>query len=203
MSKISIKAVIFDLGGVLVTTVDRHPQQKWEARLGLREGELPFRVLETPESALAVEGKITEVDAWAYVASNFALTASELREFRQDYYAGDQLDPELTRFFCGLRPTYKTAILTNAWPGARHVFHRKFALGILTDQVIYSAEEGLSKPDLRIYRLCAKRLRVNICESVFIDDKPENVDAAHRAGMQGILFKDTVKTLAELQKLLQ
>jgi len=197
-----IKAVIFDLGGVLVHTVDRRAQHRWEVCLGVAEGELPRLVVETASSMEAVKGKISEETAWEIVGRNLGLDAGQLGQFRQDYFAGDRIDPYLTRFLRSLRPSYKTAILTNAWPGARELFDPKYKLSRLVNTIIYSAEEGMAKPDLRIYRLCAERLSVRCSEAVFIDDKDANVRAARRSGMHGLNFESGSQIIAELRLLL-
>jgi epoxide hydrolase-like predicted phosphatase len=197
-----IKAVIFDLGGVLVHTVDRRAQRRWEVCLGVAEGDLPRLVVETASSMEAVKGKISEEAAWRIVGKNLGLNSGQLEQFRQDYFAGDRIDPCLTRFLCNLRPSYKTAILTNAWLGARELFDPKYKLSRLVSTVIYSAEERMAKPDLRIYRLCAERLAVRCSEAVFIDDKEENVRAARRAGMHGLNFESGSQIIAELRLLL-
>ncbi len=56
------------------------------------------------------------------------------------------------------------------------------------DGMVISAREKLIKPDPRIYRLLLTRYGLAPEESVFIDDRPENVAGARRAGMQGIVF---------------
>ena len=147
-----IRAVIFDLGGVLVRTVERAAQQKWERRLGLRDGELPARVVETEESMLAARGLLDEGQAWGVVARRFSLSSAQLEEFKRDYYSGDRLDAELVSFLKSLRPEFKTAVLSNAWSGARALFESQYSLSKLVDEVIYSSEVGCAKPDLRIFR---------------------------------------------------
>jgi putative hydrolase of the HAD superfamily len=57
----------------------------------------------------------------------------------------------------------------------------------LFDQLIFSARIGVSKPDPRIYALALGHLPAT-ANLLFIDDRPENVIAARRAGIPGVIF---------------
>jgi putative hydrolase of the HAD superfamily len=52
------------------------------------------------------------------------------------------------------------------------------------DALVFSAEEGLSKPDPRIYERVTERLGVDAAQVSFFDDRPENVAAARRCRWQ-------------------
>lgn len=58
------------------------------------------------------------------------------------------------------------------------------------DGSIVSGHEGVCKPDPAIYALLFERYSITPERAVFIDDKPENVEAARRLGMHGIHFTD-------------
>lgn len=113
----------------------------------------------------------------------------------------EKLNTELVEFLVNVRPLYKIAIISNG--GSREAMNRKFRLGELVDLMIFDGEEGVTKPDLRIYQLVLMRLDVQAEEAVFVDDKVRNVDAAQRLGISSIHFKNTAQTVAEIQKVLQ
>lgn len=56
--------------------------------------------------------------------------------------------------------------------------------------IVVSGEEGLIKPDPRIYQRLLERYDVNPATALYIDDSARNVAAAEALGMQGWLFKD-------------
>jgi 2-haloacid dehalogenase len=56
------------------------------------------------------------------------------------------------------------------------------------DGLVISGDEGVVKPDPRIYRLLLERYGLEAASTVFIDDRPENVEAARAAGLVGIDF---------------
>jgi epoxide hydrolase-like predicted phosphatase len=198
----SIQAVIFDFGDVLVRTEDPSGRRKWEKYLGLPQGELSRVVFESEVADRSMVGKATEADVWKHVAATFSLNDDQLRELRRDFWSGDRIDARLVGFLRDLRLSYRTAILSNAWPGAREVFTHILALGDVVDEMIISAEEGVAKPDARIYRIAVRRLGVQTEQTVFVDDLAENVQGARAVGMWGIHFTSTEQALAEVQEYL-
>lgn len=66
-----------------------------------------------------------------------------------------------------------------------------------------SAEEGVSKPDRRIYLNACQRLDVDPTRAVFVDDKLANVEGAGAVGMQAIHFTSPSDTVALVEALLQ
>ncbi|MCF6474094.1 HAD family phosphatase [Nonomuraea sp. MG754425] len=62
----------------------------------------------------------------------------------------------------------------------------------------YSGRMGLVKPDREIYDELARGLGADPAEIVFIDDRPENVEGAERAGMTGVRFTGAADLRAAL-----
>lgn len=58
------------------------------------------------------------------------------------------------------------------------------------DLVLNSCEIGISKPNKEIYRLVLERLCVSPEETIFVDDRQENIDPAKRLGMYALVADD-------------
>ncbi|XP_062874080.1 acyl-CoA dehydrogenase family member 10-like [Trichomycterus rosablanca] len=103
---------------------------------------------------------------------------------------------------CARAEGYKTAVLTNNFllDGGKSFLPLDSSL---FDVIVESCKVGLSKPDLRIFQLCAERLEVSPQEAVFLDDLSFNVEAAVKAGMHGILVKDPAFAVKELEQVLK
>lgn len=69
------------------------------------------------------------------------------------------------------------------------------------DEIVVSGEEGVIKPDPAIFQILIDRHHVEPVRSVFIDDRPENVAAAHDLGFAGIIFRDPQQLRTELLEL--
>ncbi len=67
--------------------------------------------------------------------------------------------------------------------------------------VVVSGEVGLIKPEAEIYELLLATQGLTAVETVFIDDKEENVEAARALGFQGIHFTDAGNLRAALGEL--
>jgi len=117
------------------------------------------------------------------------------------WYCGE-LDEELTAYAASLRPRYVTAILSNSADGARREEQARYSFAELFDVIIYSHEVGLIKPDPRVYALLCAELSVRPDELVFLDDVPENVDAACRFGIRGLLHRSTPESIAAIDALI-
>jgi epoxide hydrolase-like predicted phosphatase len=195
----TIRAVFFDVGGVLIRVENHDKRHEWEAYLGLPRGEVTRAVFDSEEAARAAVGEIPERDMWKSVTRRLGLRDDQLADFHRDFWAGERFDVELAQFIQSLRPRYKTGIISNAWSDARPVLNRKFNLDSYVDDAIYSAEVKLVKPDARIFQLALARLGVQAKGAVFVDDMLENVRAAQSLGMKGVQFKNTMQAITEVK----
>jgi epoxide hydrolase-like predicted phosphatase len=197
-----IQAVVFDIGGVLEVTEPGSLARIWEPRLGLAPGGLGDQLAEVAEAGAV--GAISEQQAGQRIAETLGLDAGQLRAFLADLwteYLGT-LNTDLAAYFAGLRPRYRTGIISNSFVGARHREQQRYGFAEMTDLIVYSHEAGLSKPDPRIYQLACDGLGVPAADMVFLDDLPENVTAARQVGMRAVLFRRTGQAIAEIQALL-
>lgn len=196
-----IKAIIFDVGGVLLRTFDQSPRQRWEERLGLNPGDAEMLVFNSERGRMAQRGEIAEEAHWQWVGSALNLSAAELVAFRRDFWAGDRLDSQLVQTIRQLRPHYQTGIISNAFDGLRHILHTKYPIADAFDHIVVSAEEGMMKPDAGIFALSLTRLGRAAHEAVFIDDMPANVAGARAAGLFAIHFTPETDLVTELTNL--
>jgi epoxide hydrolase-like predicted phosphatase len=197
----NIKAVIFDVGGVLVRTHDWSGRQRWERELALQPGQAEWFVFQSDAGLHAQQGQITEAAMWRRVAADLGLDAVQLDAFRQDFWAGDALDEQLVAYIRSLRPAYQTAIISNFNDGLRASLERTYPIADAFDLIVVSAEESMMKPDERIYHLTLERLGRQPAEAVFVDDSPANVEAARAIGMVAVHYRagmDVVAALAAL-----
>jgi epoxide hydrolase-like predicted phosphatase len=186
-----IKAIMIDFGGVLVRTEDQRLRRKLESQLSIPAGELAKWVFDSEVSRKALLGLAPESAIWDNIANKFNLDANGMKKLVSDFWKYDLLDEDLLRYLSARRDKYRICILSNAWTGARKLFTDVYHLDQVTDEIIISSEEGITKPDPRIYLLAANRLHLKPEEIVFIDDFPENVEAANQCGMNAIHFIGT------------
>ncbi|HEX5115451.1 MAG TPA: HAD family phosphatase [Pseudonocardiaceae bacterium] len=198
----AIRAVVFDIGGVLEITPEMDFDQRWEARLGLPAGEIGRRLADIWLGGSV--GTVTERVVRQAVGDRLGLAPDQVDALLADMweqYVGVGND-ELIDYAGRLRPRYRTGILSNSFVGAREREQDRYGFAELVDDIVYSHEVGLSKPDPRIYRLTADRLGVRLDEVVLVDDAEPNIIGARAAGMHAIWFRDNAQVLAELTAIL-
>ena len=84
----------------------------------------------------------------------------------------------------------KIAVLSNVAQYSFDQFFSEEEQAELFDELVLSGNEGVSKPDARIFEIACERLGENPENCVFVDDSPENVLAAEKLGMRGIVYVD-------------
>ena len=184
-----IRAVIFDMGGVILRTEDLTSRTKLAKKFNLTRQELENIVFQSPESKQAELGEFTAEEHWNNIARLLNFPKEELPEFQRAYWDGDQEDEELVAFIRSLRGKYKTGMLSNAWHGAIEVVAKNHHFLSAFDAVVISANVHLRKPDPRIFHLMLARLGVKASEAVFVDDFIENIEGARAVGLKTVLFK--------------
>jgi epoxide hydrolase-like predicted phosphatase len=197
----TIRAVLFDLGGVILRTEHQAPREHLAERLNMTYEDLDKAVFASETSRLASVGKLSTEEHWAALMKRLGLPPSESEQVYLEFFAGDVLDQQLLDFIRSLRPGCKTGLISNGWPDLRDYIRRSGFLDAF-DALIISAEVGLMKPDPRIYELALGRLAVPASNSVLVDDTPVNVEAANELGMHGILFETTAQVRHDLESLL-
>ena len=198
----SIQAVYFDLGGVILRTEDKSPRTKLAERFGLDYRGIEDIVFDSDSGRRASSGTITETQHWRNVARSLKTPEDEWEQLRDAFFGGDRLDAQLLAFMRSLRPAVKVGLISNAWDGMRSwIAAQRF--DDVFDHMTISAELGVTKPQPGIYRHALEQLGIaQPAQAVFFDDLPENVLGAQQAGMQAFLFRDTPGAIAEINRLL-
>lgn len=197
-----IKAVIFDVGGVMLRTEDPNPRREQEARLGLSTLESEELVFNSEMGTKAQIGEIGRVALWTWIGDHLNLDEEGLDAFYEGFWGGDVMDFQLIDYIRTLRPEYQTAIISNADDGLRAILANDYQIVDAFDLIVISAEEGIMKPDQEIYRRTLQRLGCRPEESVFIDDNLENVQAARALGMEAIHYRPGLDIPTKLQEIL-
>ena len=196
-----IKAVIFDVGGVLIRTADHSRRRDWEKRLNLAEWESEEIVFNSEMGQKAQRGEIETAELWQWIGRYLNLDTVALQDFQAGFWAGDVLDKELVAFIRQLRPHYQTAIISNATNTLRQMLSTKYPIADAFDLIVVSGEEKVMKPDAVIYERTLARLGRQPEEAVFVDDFAHNIAAAKQLGLATIHFRPHTNVPAELARL--
>jgi len=200
-----IRAVVLDIGGVLYAENDWSLlAETWSTRLGLDVDAWDRLAAVDPDGDHLV-GAVDERGMFQRFQHSLGLSDDALAALRRDVwdaYCGAP-DPVMLDFARSLRPAYRTGLCSNSMDGARREESRRYGIDRLADDLVYSHEVGLAKPDPAIYELACRRLGVRPEETVFVDDRPVNVAAAAELGLHGVLHVTARSTVAEVRALLR
>ncbi len=198
----SIRTIIWDIGGVLERTENPAPRQKLAERLGWKVEDLSHVIFGHTNGLKVQLGQISLAEHWALVGQKLGLDEAQTKQAVAEFFAGDKLDSNLVTYIRSLNSQYNTAILSNYMPNLREKVEQLWQIGDAFDHLIISAEVGLMKPDPALYDLTLETVGCLPMEAVFIDDFIDNVAAARQSGMYAIWFKTANQAIAELETIL-
>jgi epoxide hydrolase-like predicted phosphatase len=203
-------AVLFDYGGVFTTSpfaavegrgaeLGADPKLLLDTIFGPYDHDTdhPWHRLERGEIALAVA--VEEIVA---IGNGRGLDADPFKFFAAMGVGG--INRTVVECARTLRVEgVKTALVTNNAAEFREGWRRSIPVEELFDVVVDSSEEGVRKPDPRIFERTLQRLGVEPTRSVFLDDYAGNVSAAEALGIRGLLVgPDQARAIEELTALL-
>lgn len=180
--------VVFDIGGVLV---DWQPHLAWIEELGSADAVAAFmeRIDFKTRNARGDGGarfsdmaaELTDPDDRRRLEEYVSLyTKTVMNPVPGTWEVLDQLKA------CGTPLHAITNWSAETWPEGLKAHPR---LGEVFDVTVVSGQEGVMKPDARIFEILCTRADVAPSDCVFIDDGLHNVDGARAAGMDGIHFR--------------
>jgi putative hydrolase of the HAD superfamily len=203
--KNEVKVIFFDAGGVLFDTFLKSDERIRNILMerGYQKSKIDFAIMK------AKQNKQTFITNWneeeQYYKRYYGTIAEELGEieltnelfFFTHFASHCELFPEVKGVLEELSKKYRLAIISNAMPSMDWIFDR---LGIRRyfDSFILSAFVNEEKPGEAIYNIALNHAKATKEESIFIDDKIENIAGAERVGIRGLHLDRNRVNLLEL-----
>ena len=196
----SVRAVIFDYGMVLTGQPDAAAHDAMVRITGLTAEQ--FEHFYWADRHAYDEGKLSGVTFFQNLArdAGLTLTAEQIDELnRQDARMWTTQNPAMLAWQRSLKAAgIRTAILSNMGDSVLEKIKRDFRWIDDFDVLVWSFLLHMAKPDPAIYRHALKELGTHPEETMFIDDKRVNIQAAHALGMQGFEFTTVSKLRSDL-----
>lgn len=197
-----IRAVIFDVGGVLMhTEASDRRLLTFDALLGWEPDTLRLRLYSGPAWEAVSKGELSLAAYWAEVGQELeGVLPADFVGYHDNFY-GATLDRATLRLAWRLRSRYHIGLLSNATTLlARDVVMEPRFRGLF-DEVIISALEGYRKPEPEAFLIAARRFHLLPEACVLVDDKERNILAAAAVGMQGVVYENALKTEQALREM--
>jgi len=196
----AITTILFDLGKTLVD-FDFEPVNQRLTESSKLSAEVAKQRTKDRYNAFC-RGEMTAVEWQKFIETdyNLPMSSEEFRRFWADIFWPIDKMFELAH---RTKKHYRQYLLSNTdeihLPWCMERYAERFE-GLL-DGMILSYEAGAIKPDRRIFEYGTERFDLVPEACVFIDDLPENIEAARDFGMHGIVITSPAQVESELQAL--
>jgi putative hydrolase of the HAD superfamily len=198
--RLGLRAVVFDYGMVLTGPPDPAAHAELVRITGLAPDR--FEAMYWADRQAYDEGKLTGWEFWRKLASDAGLAVAE--PAIEELVAWDaRMWSTENRAMIAWQSALKrrgvlTAIVSNMGGTVHEHIEREFKWLSQFDVCVWSYQLGVVKPDPAIYRYALDKLGTDAGETLFIDDRPANVEAALALGMKGLVFSTVEKLRADL-----
>jgi putative hydrolase of the HAD superfamily len=137
------------------------------------------------------KGLINEDKFWMEFSDTMGRVVPEKCEekIRKMYKDKFVFSPEVIELIKKLkREGFRLSILSNMFPYQVETIKEMGGCSLF-DDIFFSCEKKLKKPNLEFYELAIKEMDVKPQECLFVDDKEENILPAEKLGMKTVLAK--------------
>ena len=190
-----LKLAIFDLGQVCIRTHIERCYMDWEDMAGIRPGSV--------SRVFPVDDQYEDYERGSISGRSYAEYFCMINELRLDFEQwregwnamfGEVIEPTLKTIRQMKEAGVKVVALSNT--NATHAAYWQDVYREAADSFDHrylSNEIGMRKPEQRIYEFVLEQQGCDASETIFFDDLPENIRAAKRLGIEGVLFDDDAK----------
>jgi epoxide hydrolase-like predicted phosphatase len=195
----TIKAVIFDWGGVLID--DPRPALMKYCAKALGVSEEAYVKAHNKFMDDFQKGLPSEQTFWAKICRELNRPKPQVPSLWGDAFRA-AYSPRTDMFSLVARLKkngYRTALLSNAEVSAMQFFDE--LRYDMFDVAVFSCAEGMIKPTRKIYEITIEKLGCQSGQAVFIDDRLENINGAKQAGLNAVLFKNVEQLKTDLTRL--
>lgn len=196
----ALRAVVFDYGMVLSGPVNTEARDNLIRATGLSEE--AFEPLYWADRHAYDEGKLSGITFWQKFSKDNgrSFSESQIEELnRLDARMWTTYDPRMVAWQQQLKAAgLRTAILSNMGDSVLTSLEREFAWIATFDVLVWSFQLGIAKPDPAIYRHVLNELGTLPEETLFLDDRAVNIDAARALGIVAIEFSTIIQLREDL-----
>jgi putative hydrolase of the HAD superfamily len=195
-----IKAVIFDLGNVLVNYDVKKAAKRFSAVSGLSTREIWKRFFLSRFEQAYTRGAISTREFHKIACRALGVTIS-LKVF--SHYWNDIFweNPGMDKLLARIKKHYPLYLISNTNALHFNYIKKHFRLLRHFKRKFPSHQVRARKPDLRIYRRVLKKIRLRPEETVFIDDMKSFIEGARKTGMHALRFRGIKRLTRDLRKL--
>lgn len=205
----SIRNIIFDYGNV-IANISQETIQKTFSDLGISSETLLLHHQEIKHLMHDFIDGIRPLDDVLYDIQEYCEKGTSLKKIKDTITVLQGEIPEIRlKSIVLLKKQYKIYLLSNIneiiWSNCEKRFaDLGYQVDDLFDEIFLSCRMGIAKPDERIYKQMIAKTGMIPEESIFLDDRVDNCDAAQKLGIQASWVKaNEVEQNADYIRLIQ
>jgi len=194
-----IKAIVFDLGGVVFRDGTKYTIQEMKEKFKFSE-KLCLQLLLGKEAQDFRKGLLTSEEFWNYVQSKIPsrFKASEIRSMWYDNYIPFR---GIFGLIKKLKSNFKLGIISGNIKERIEYLDDKYDFRKYFDSEVYSFDLHITKPVKVMWEKSLELLDLRAEECVYVDDNPESINTAKAMGYKSIQFKSVNQVKKELARL--
>ncbi len=198
---VPVKAVIFDLGNVLVSFDTMRAVDRISAFTDKKPGEITSRVFQSLALLKSFEeGRISPQDFFSKIKRSLRLSIGykAFKPIWNEIFFLTEDNVSTAHIAARLRQEYIVAVISNT--NIMHFEHIKkhYEIFDIFPHIFTSFEMGLTKPHPRIYAQAMKTLGVTPPETFYVDDRPDLVAKARSLGIRAFVYQGTAQLKKDL-----
>ncbi len=193
-----IRAVIFDMGGVMVKNKSEAVFSRLAEKLGVDPASLDDLRKENYREMLI--GEKSSRQFAEMISRRFNLSADVIGEWKKSYLEVMPVNEDLAEMTGSLKRIYKVAIISNV-PDLHADINKKRGVFSHFEPALISCDVGMAKPDRGIFELALEKLDMKAEECIFIDDREKFLKTPEEMGFRTIHFRSNGQLKKDLVKL--
>ncbi|MBC8501080.1 MAG: HAD family phosphatase [Nanoarchaeota archaeon] len=193
-----IKAIIFDMGGVILMNKAEELFKNVSKHLGVDYNS--FEELRGQYYKDMLKGNMSCKEFADIVKHTFKLNVDVLEKWREVYLEVMNVNKELLELADELKKNYKVAIISNM-PNMHAEINKERNVFSHFKPAFISCEIGLIKPQKEIFDLMLEKLKLKAEECIFIDDRENHLDVPKEMGFKVIHYTGNNNLMEQLKQL--
>jgi HAD superfamily hydrolase (TIGR01509 family) len=197
----TIKAIIWDLEGVLLRTKDSDVSVSLAKRLDVPVDKV-WEIFHGEFNDRMDMGEFSQNDFWNHILDTLGKPHSDKIHLLDFFYQDLYVDPDVLDDIRRYRRSCKIGLLSNYSEILRPMLQNQWNLIDEFDEIVISSEVKMIKPHADIFNYMLGKIGCEAHEAIFVDDRLPNVKGAEEVGMSAIHFTNRDEVNREIEQIL-
>lgn len=193
--------IMLDLGGVYFTNGTDIAAGRLSRKYRMPKEKIKSVIKDWKVAKKYYTGEAGPEEYWAYIAQKLRLSDKQAKEMEKIWYSSFVPKKKMRQLVRKLRKKYRVAILSGNVRERVRYLDKKYKLLKEFHGHHFSFDHGFSKPDVRLFKSAARKMRLRPADCIVVDDSKKFLNRVRKTGAKTILFRNARQLEAQLRKL--